>query len=134
MMKGRPSAVDPGGGGKLRFTNMRAAALEQLYQDFELRGVDMFRGVHESAADDAGEDDAANQQFTAILRAATELVTEIDIVKNQMSPCFAPHWHIEALWSSCGAHVCSNHIVQQIGGPDGQNLPELTITQLLELV
>lgn len=35
------------GGNRLRFTNMRAAALEQLYQDFELRGVDMFRGVHE---------------------------------------------------------------------------------------
>jgi hypothetical protein len=34
-------------GNRLRFTNMRAAALEQLYQDFELRGVDMFRGVHE---------------------------------------------------------------------------------------
>jgi hypothetical protein len=36
-----------GGDNRLRFTNMRAAALEQLYQDFELRGVDMFRGVHE---------------------------------------------------------------------------------------
>ena len=123
-----------GDSGKLRFTNMRAAALEQLYQDFELRGVEMFRGVHEHAADIADEEDAANTQFTAVLKAATELVTEIDIVKHQMSPCFAPHWHVEALWSSCVAHVCSNHIVQQIGGPDGQNLPDLTITQLLELV
>jgi hypothetical protein len=123
-----------GDSGKLRFTNMRAAALEQLYQDFELRGVEMFRGVHEHAADIADEDDAANTQFTAVLKAATELVTEIDIVKHQVSPCFAPHWHVEALWSSCVAHVCSNHIVQQIGGPDGQNLPDLTITQLLELV
>ena len=156
-----------GGDNRLRFTNMRAAALEQLYQDFELRGVDMFRGVHEhvrhpldvfhcrcvnfhgivlfsfilnrhivlsQAADLAEEEDAANVGFTAILKAATELVTEIDIVKHQMSPCFAPHWHVEALWSSCVAHVCSNHIVQQIGGPDGQNLPDLTITQLLELV
>mmetsp|Transcript_7265 Transcript_7265/g.15808 ORF Transcript_7265/g.15808 Transcript_7265/m.15808 type:complete len:1110 (-) Transcript_7265:70-3399(-) len=119
---------------RLNFTNMRAAALEQLYQDFEMRGVEMFRGVHENAADLADEEDAANTQFTAVLKAATELVTEIDIVKHQMSPCFAPHWHVEALWSSCVAHVCSNHIVQQIGGPDGQNLPELTITQLLELV
>eukprot|EP00580_Thalassiosira_gravida_P007380 CAMPEP_0201629006 /NCGR_PEP_ID=MMETSP0493-20130528/3807_1 /ASSEMBLY_ACC=CAM_ASM_000838 /TAXON_ID=420259 /ORGANISM="Thalassiosira gravida, Strain GMp14c1" /LENGTH=793 /DNA_ID=CAMNT_0048099911 /DNA_START=520 /DNA_END=2902 /DNA_ORIENTATION=+ len=119
---------------RLNFTNMRAAALEQLYQDFEMRGVEMFRGVHENAADLAEEEDAANTQFTAVLKAATELVTEIDIVKHQMSPCFAPHWHVEALWSSCVAHVCSNHIVQQIGGPDGQNLPELTITQLLELV
>ena len=43
---------DAGGGGmgKLKFTNMRAAALEQLYQDFEMRGVDMFRGVHESVS------------------------------------------------------------------------------------
>mmetsp|Transcript_11100 Transcript_11100/g.20334 ORF Transcript_11100/g.20334 Transcript_11100/m.20334 type:complete len:1470 (-) Transcript_11100:58-4467(-) len=121
-------------GTRLGFTNMRAAALEQLYQDFEMRGVEMFRGVHEQAADLAEEEDAANTQFTAVLKAATELVTEIDIVRHQMSPCFAPHWHIEALWSSCVAHVCSNHIVQQIGGPDGQNLPELTITQLLELV
>ena len=120
--------------GKLRFTNMRAAALEQLYQDFELRGVEMFRNIHEQAADIAEEEDASNTQFTAVLKAATELVTEIDIVKHQMSPCFAPHWHVEALWSSCVAHVCSNHIVQQIGGVDGQNLPELTITQLLELV
>lgn len=119
---------------RLRFTNMRAAALEQLYQDFEMRGVEMFRGVHEQAADVAEEEDAENTQFNAVLKAATELVTEIDIVKHQMSPCFAPHWHVEALWSSCVAHVCSNHIVQQIGGPDGQNLPELTITQLLELV
>ena len=69
-----------------------------------------------------------------MLKAATELVTEIDIVKHQMSPCFAPHWHVEALWSSCVAHVCSNHIIQQIGGPEGQHLPDLTITQLLELV
>ena len=83
------------------------------------------------AADLAEEEDAANVGFTAVLKAATELVTEIDIVKHQMSPCFAPHWHVEALWSSCVAHVCSNHIVQQIGGPDGQNLPDLTITQLL---
>jgi hypothetical protein len=36
-----------GGDNRLRFTNMRAAALEQLYQDFELRDTDMFRGVHE---------------------------------------------------------------------------------------
>ena len=90
--------------------------------------------VYPKAADLAEEEDAANAGFTAVLKAATELVTEIDIVKHQMSPCFAPHWHVEALWSSCVAHVCSNHIVQQIGGPDGQNLPDLTITQLLELV
>ena len=40
-------ATSNGGDNRLRFTDMRAAALEQLYQDFELRGVEMFRGVHE---------------------------------------------------------------------------------------
>ena len=43
----RKRSVDNANGNRLRFTNMRAAALEQLYQDFELRGVDMFRGIHE---------------------------------------------------------------------------------------
>mmetsp|Transcript_28130 Transcript_28130/g.43095 ORF Transcript_28130/g.43095 Transcript_28130/m.43095 type:complete len:1438 (+) Transcript_28130:36-4349(+) len=119
---------------RLRFTNMRTAALSQLYQDFELRGLEVFRAIHMQAADLAEEEDALNSQFTAVLRAATELVTEIDVVKNQMAPCFAPHWHVEVLWSSCVAHVCSNQIIQQIGGPDGQNLPDLTVTQLLDLV
>ena len=42
-------SVDGGGGDdRLHFTNMRAAALEQLYQDFEMRGMDMFREVHEN--------------------------------------------------------------------------------------
>ena len=31
----------------LRFTDMRAAALGQIYQDFELRGLEVFREVHE---------------------------------------------------------------------------------------
>jgi len=119
---------------KLNFTDMRDAALAQLYQDFELRGLEVFRAIHMQAADLADEEDAMNTQFTAVLRAATELVTEIDVVKNQMAPCFPPHWHIEMLWSSCVAQVCSNQIIQQIGGPDGQSLPDLTVNQLLDLV
>ena len=127
---------DSGNGDKnlLHFTDMRAAALAQLYQDFELRGLEVFRAIHMQAADIAEEDDALSSQFNAVLRAATELVTEIDVVKNQMAPCFASHWHVEMLWSSCVAHVCSNQIIQQIGGPDGQHLPELNVTQLLDLV
>lgn len=118
----------------LRFTDMRAAALAQLFQDFELRGLEVFRAIHMQAADIAEEADALSSQFSAVLRAATELVTEIDIVKNQMAPCFAPHWHVEMLWSSCVAHVCSNQIIQQIGGPEGNMLPGLSVTQLLDLV
>jgi hypothetical protein len=32
----------------LRFTDMRASALKQIYQDFELRGLEVFREVHEN--------------------------------------------------------------------------------------
>jgi len=119
---------------RLHFTDMRAKALEKLYRDFECRGLEIFRTIHMQAADVADDKDALNTSFTAVLRAATELVTEIDVVKLQMAPCFAPRWHVEMLWSSCVAHVCSNQILQQIGGPDGQNLPELTVTQLLDLL
>ena len=90
------------------------------------------------AADLAEEEDAANIQFTAVLNAATELVTEIkddiNFIKNQISSSIATQLQVEALWVSSVVHVCSYHIVQQIGGPDGQYLPDLSITQLLDLV
>mmetsp|Transcript_17217 Transcript_17217/g.34525 ORF Transcript_17217/g.34525 Transcript_17217/m.34525 type:complete len:635 (+) Transcript_17217:1-1905(+) len=118
----------------LHFTDMRAAALSQIYQDFELRGLEVFRGVHMQQADTAEEDQGLNAQFTSVLRAATELVAEIEVVQSDIAPCFPPHWAIEVLWSACVAHVCSNQIIQQIGGPDGHALPDLTVTQLLDLV
>jgi len=34
----------------LRFTDMRASALKQIYQDFELRGLEVFREVNESVS------------------------------------------------------------------------------------
>ena len=118
----------------LRFTDMRVAALAELYKDFETRGLDVFRELTMQAADVAEEDEAMNKQFSAVLRASNELAAEIGIVKDQMSPCFPPNWGITILWTTCVAHVCSTNILQQIGGPDGQKLPDLTVTQLLDLV
>ena len=118
----------------LRFTDMRPAALGELYKDFENRGLTVFRELTMQAADTAQEDEAANQQFSAVLRAANELTSEIGIVKEQMAPCFPPNWSIETLWTTCVAHICSSNILQQIGGTDGQKLPDLTVTQLLDLV
>jgi Exocyst complex component Sec6 len=119
---------------KLGFTDMRAAALAELYGDFESRGLDVFRDLTTQAADIAEEDEAANKQFSAVLRASNELASEIGIVKGHMAPCFPPNWNIAVLWTTCVAHVCSTNILQQIGGPDGQKLPDLTVTQLLDLV
>lgn len=118
----------------LRFTDMRAAALGELYKDFETRGLDVFRELTMQAADIAEEDEAANRQFSAVLRAANELTSEIGVVREQMVPCFPPNWQIEVLWTTCVAHVCSNNILQQIGGPEGHKLPDLIVTQLLDLV
>lgn len=117
----------------LRFTDMRAAALGEVYKVFETRGLDVFRELTEQAADIARDEDA-NAKFSAVLRAANELASEIGIMKEQMAPCFPPSWSIETLWTTCVAHVCSNNILQQIGGPEGHRLPDLTVTQLLDLV
>jgi hypothetical protein len=86
------------------------------------------------AAEDADEEDAMNEQYTAVLRGATELVAEIDMVQNAMVPCFPPFWAVDVLWTACVAHVCSSQILQQIGGPEAHNLPDLTVTQLLDVV
>jgi hypothetical protein len=118
----------------LRFSAMRPAALGELYKDFESRGLTVFRELTMQAADIAEEEEASNQHFSAVLRAANELTSEIGIVKEQMAPCFPTNWEIETLWTTCVAHVCSTNILQQIGGPDGQKLPDLTVTQLLDLV
>ena len=140
----KDEALEDGAGGgrgggaddkqRLQFTDMRAAALAQIYEDFELRGLEVFRTIHMQAADTADENGAVASQFSAVLRAARELVAEIDLVKNVIAPCFAPHWAVEVLWSSCVAHVCSNQILQLIGGQEGNNLPELEVTQLLDLL
>jgi len=118
----------------LHFTNIRSGALERLYADFYLRGISVFREIHMQATDDTGEKDAMDMQFSSILRGATELVAEIDLVKHQLGPCFPAHWVVEVLWSSCVAHVCSNQILQQIGGEEGHTLVDLSVTQLLDLV
>jgi hypothetical protein len=51
-----------------------------------------------------------------------------------MSPCFPEYWALEMLWSTCVAHVCSKQILDQIGGTEGHKLPDLSVTQLLDLV
>lgn len=85
-------------------------------------------------ADIAEEGETKNMMFSAVLQAATELVSEVELVRNVLVPCFPPHWSVDVLWSSCVAYVCSNEILQQIGGPQGMGVQDLTVTQLLDLV
>jgi hypothetical protein len=84
--------------------------------------------------DEEDEEEAANARFSAVLRACNHLTSEISFVQNQMSPCFPHHWALEMLWSTCVAHISSKQILDQIGGTEGHKLPDLTVTQLLDLV
>lgn len=119
----------------LNFTDMRAESLAHIYQDFESQGSEFFHGLDVPATDAVGDDaEAPVPLFTLILHSATKLVAEIDRVKNYVAPCFPSRWAVELVWGSCTAQICYNQILQQIGGPDGQNLPSLTITDLLDLV
>jgi hypothetical protein len=85
-------------------------------------------------AADSAEEDMATANFNAVLRASNDLTNQMDFVTHQMAPCFPKYWALEALWTSVVADVCSQQILGQIGGRDAHRLPDLTVTQLLDLV
>ena len=114
----------------LAFTEMRSSVLAAMYETFEKRGLDLFMTVHDSATEGAEENDS----FGAVFNAANHLVTEILLVKHQMCLCFPRDWAVDILWTCVVAMTCSNQILQQIGGPEGNNLPDLTVAQLLDVV
>jgi hypothetical protein len=80
------------------------------------------------------EDEQLNKVFAAILRGANDLTSEITFVAEQMAPCFPPYWAVEIIWTACVAHLCSKEILSHIGGAEGEKLPHLQVTQLLDLV
>mmetsp|Transcript_13619 Transcript_13619/g.15133 ORF Transcript_13619/g.15133 Transcript_13619/m.15133 type:complete len:582 (-) Transcript_13619:410-2155(-) len=79
-------------------------------------------------------DQQETAEFNAILRAANTITYKMKMVKEQMSPCFPPFWHIKQLWMTCVAAVCSKEILHQIGGQEGKKCESMTVTQLLDLV
>jgi len=142
----------------LHFTDMRSAALAQIFKMFELRCLTVFRHMQEMAAnqataasppppaddDDDDDDDDENHgqrdddglsiKLNATLRAATELISEVQAIKGQIEPCFPPYWGIAAVWATSVAKVCLTHILQQIGNEEATKLPNFTLAQLLDLM
>lgn len=127
----------------LKFTNMRAMAIAELHKDFETRCIEVFNELKlhnnevmtaDDPADNNDPEEASNKQFSAVLRAAHDLSCEIGIVKERMAPCFPASWEVSSLWTFSVAHVCCNNVLKQIGGPEGQKLSDLTVTQMLDLV
>lgn len=102
--------------------------------DSNFRGQEVFEELSNQTEGGEDEDERLNKLFSAILRGANELTSEIAFVAEQMAPCFPPSWAIETIWTTCVAHLCSTQILAQIGGPKGEKLPHLQVTQLLDLV
>jgi hypothetical protein len=89
---------------KLKFVDMRARALAGIYRDFENRCSDVFNELLAQAGEivkEGDDEEASNKQFSAILRAANELQSDILMVKERMAPCFPESWAITTLFTTC---------------------------------
>lgn len=111
-----------------------ASSSKELYQNVELRAIEVVRETYIQAANIAKEDDAFTTKFKATLQATTKLVEELNSREKKMEPSYKTHWHAEVLYTLSIAHVCCNQIIQLIGGPDSQNLPEFSLQQLMSLL
>jgi len=116
--------------------------LLKMYHEFEARALEKFCRVHLQAADKANEDNASSFQFSAIVNVAMELVTEIkkypqrynDVHSDSLMPSLVEDKAFVLSRCTCFGYSCLTRVIQLIGGADGNNLPKLTVTQLLALV
>lgn len=56
------------------------------------------------------------------------------VVQKRVIPIFPNSWKIFPIWLACLGSVCTQYILQQIGGPEGNNLDLLLPKQLLKLL
>ena len=119
---------------RLQVSPMRQMALHTLLRSFESRCYQVMQASQEQAANDARSQDGGHFQFNAILEAATLLMDQIDVIQNNAELCVPAYWQVTALWMLCVATVCSQFILQRIGGQEGNNLEYMTVTQLLDLL
>lgn len=122
-------------------TKMAAASSSsprmELYQQTELRAFQVFHEIHMYASERIDQKDADKKHFNAVLQAATEQVVDIDtdsdsVFKNNSNRNMIPDAH--EIQTLAIAHVCSHQILQQIGGPGRQHLPNFIVIQLLDLM
>ena len=119
---------------RLQVSPMRQMALHILLRSFESQCYQVMQALQEQAANDAQSQDGGHAQFNAIHEAATLLMDQIDVIQNNAELCVPACWQVTALWMLCVATVCSQFILQQIGGQEGNNLEYMTVTQLLDLL
>ncbi len=113
--------------------------ISDLYQTLEVKCIEVFREFHSQAADNADEKDASVIQFNAVVKAATELLLDFDhevkkLKTSQKKEEIPNGVNVAIIWAACVAHICTNQIVQLIGGPEGSKLESLTVVNLLDVI
>ena len=68
------------------------------------------------------------------MSACNHLASEITLVKKQIAPIVPASWEVDILWTARVAQICSEQILNTIGGYQGEHLGDLTVTELLNLV
>ena len=76
-----------------------ASSPKELYQNVELRAIEVVRETYIQAANIAKEDDAFTTKFKATLQATTKLVEELNSREKKMEPSYKTHWHAEVLYT-----------------------------------
>lgn len=109
----------------------------EVYQSLELKCVESFIASHSQAADSANEeDDVAKIKFKTVIKHAIQVLLDFDDTVKDLNRSYRKRFHItfDIMWGACVAQICTNQILQVIGGPDGRGLGSLTNEQLLDLI
>jgi hypothetical protein len=113
---------------------IKRVAIQRILEDADIRSHEVFLDFQEDAADDAGSQTAAKSSFEAVWQASVTMLEAVDIIQEELMPEFPPTWNVFPIWAACVGSVCSQFILQQIGGQEGNNLTLLTPNQLLQLM
>ena len=113
-------------------SGIRKIALERILEDCDSRGHELFHSFQEDAADDAASTTAEQASFDAVIQACETMMEAVDVVKEELIPLFPPSWNVFPIWAACVGCVCSQYLLQRIGGQEGKYLAHLTPNQLLK--
>jgi len=118
----------------IMITGIKKIATERILEDCEIRSHNVFQSYQEEAANGAAAATAEQLAFDAILNACYALNDIMLIVRRNLIPIFPSSWKIFPIWLACLGSVCTQYILQQIGGQEGNYLSLLLPKQLLKLV
>lgn len=113
-------------------TGIRKIAMERILEDCDSRAHEIFHCFQEDAADDAASTTAEQVGFEAVIQGCEMMLEAIDLVNAELIPLFPLTWNVFPIWTACVGSVCSQHLLQRIGGQEGSNLAFMTPNQLLK--